>query len=189
MEMTRSIRFPRASMIIPTHPTITGRMERMPRLLMDMSNGSSGPSTSKLTKHLRMKTERPRRSGLVREILKYMKLSSRVLTVIAGACVVIGGSSTRAEEQHELMTALSQTTISGYVDTSAIWSPAATSEPILFQDNFETDTSANWDVLNGSESGTPDFTVNWAFDYGTTTYTSNGVAFNIPAAPNSTGNT
>lgn len=58
---------------------------------------------------------------------------------------------------------------------------------VLFQDDFDTDTSANWDVLNGSESGTPDFSVNWAFDYGNTTYTSNGVALNIPAAPNSGG--
>ena len=62
--------------------------------------------------------------------------------------------------------------------------PAAT---VLFEDDFETETSANWDVLNGSNSGTPDFIVNWAFDYSTNSYTSNGVSVMIPAAPNSSG--
>lgn len=58
---------------------------------------------------------------------------------------------------------------------------------VLFEDNFETDTSASWDVLNGSNSGTPDFTADWAFDYSSTQYTSNGVAYNIPPAPSSSG--
>lgn len=40
---------------------------------------------------------------------------------LAGAGVISLGSVVQAEEQHQLMTALSQTTISGYVDTSAIW--------------------------------------------------------------------
>jgi len=40
---------------------------------------------------------------------------------LAGAGVISLGSVVQAEEQHQLMTALSQTTLSGYVDTSAIW--------------------------------------------------------------------
>src|SRR5687767_4887780 len=66
---------------------------------------------------------------------------------------------------------------------------ATQAETVLFQDNFETDSSANWTVHNASDSGTPDFTVDWAFDYSNTTYTSNGVAFKIPAAPSSPGAT
>ncbi len=65
----------------------------------------------------------------------------------------------------------------------------ATAATVLFEDNFETDSSANWDVLNGSNSGTPDFSVDWAFDYSNTTYTSNGVALKIPPAPGSTNAT
>jgi hypothetical protein len=43
---------------------------------------------------------------------------------LASAGVLTLGSSVQAEEQqHAVMTALSQTTLSGYVDTSAIWSP------------------------------------------------------------------
>jgi hypothetical protein len=42
---------------------------------------------------------------------------------LASAGVISSGLALRAEEQHQVMTALSQTTLSGYVDTSAIWSP------------------------------------------------------------------
>jgi hypothetical protein len=62
-------------------------------------------------------------------------------------------------------------------------------ETVLFQDNFESDTSANWSVFEGSGDATPDFTVQWAFDYSTNRYTSNSVSLNIPAAPNSAGTT
>jgi len=41
---------------------------------------------------------------------------------LASAGVISSGLALRAEEQHQVMTALSQTTLSGYVDTSAIWS-------------------------------------------------------------------
>jgi hypothetical protein len=99
----------------------------------------------------------------------------------------LAGSSVLAEEQHALMTALSQTAITGYVDTSAIWSRGAPSEPILFQDNFDTDSSANWNVFAGAPSGVEDYTVDWAFDYSTNKYVSGGVTNTIPPAPNSTG--
>jgi len=41
---------------------------------------------------------------------------------LASAGVISSGLALRAEEQHQVLTALSQTTLSGYVDTSAIWS-------------------------------------------------------------------
>src|SRR5437762_13457500 len=41
---------------------------------------------------------------------------------LASAGVISSDLALRAEEQHQVMTALSQTTLSGYVDTSAIWS-------------------------------------------------------------------
>lgn len=42
---------------------------------------------------------------------------------LASAGVISSGLALKAEEQHQVMTALSQTTLSGYVDTSAIWYP------------------------------------------------------------------
>jgi hypothetical protein len=42
---------------------------------------------------------------------------------LASAGIISLGTAVQAEEQHQVMTALSQTTLSGYVDTSAIWSP------------------------------------------------------------------
>lgn len=42
---------------------------------------------------------------------------------LASAGIISLGTAVQAEEQHQVMTALSQTTLSGYVDTSAIWAP------------------------------------------------------------------
>lgn len=51
---------------------------------------------------------------------------------------------------------------------------------VLFSDDFDTDTSAQWQVFEGSGSGVPDFTAEFAFDYST---------LGIPPAPRSTGGT
>jgi hypothetical protein len=53
-----------------------------------------------------------------------MKLNKWSLA-LASAGVISSGLALRAEEQHQVLTALSQTTLSGYVDTSAIWSPGS----------------------------------------------------------------
>ena len=62
--------------------------------------------------------------------------------------------------------------------------PAAThqaaAQGILFSDNFDTDTSALWNVFEGSASGVPDFTAQFNFDYST---------HGIPSAPGSAGGT
>ena len=57
--------------------------------------------------------------------------------------------------------------------------------PVLFADNFDADTSSNWDLFWGAANGIPDYTADWAFDYGATPYTFNGVTGLIPPAPNS----
>jgi hypothetical protein len=57
--------------------------------------------------------------------------------------------------------------------------------PVLFADNFDADTSANWKLYWGAANGVPDYTADWAFDYSTTPYTFNGVTGLIPPAPNS----
>src|SRR6185312_13545613 len=44
-------------------------------------------------------------------------------TIALAAAGVVSIASVKAEEQHQLMTALSSTTISGYVESSAIWEP------------------------------------------------------------------
>jgi len=59
------------------------------------------------------------------------------------------------------------------------------SRPVLFADNFDSDSSANWNILWGATNGIPDYTVDWAYDYGATPYSFNGVTALIPAAPNS----
>ncbi len=51
---------------------------------------------------------------------------------------------------------------------------------ILFEDDFDTDTSASWSVYNGSTSGTPDYTAEFSYDYS---------ADSIPSAPNTSGGT
>lgn len=61
--------------------------------------------------------------------------------------------------------------------------------PILFQDDFETNSSANWNLFWGSGNNVPDYTADWSFDYKTNTYTFNGKTYSIPPAPNSISNT
>jgi hypothetical protein len=57
--------------------------------------------------------------------------------------------------------------------------------PVLFADDFDTDTSTNWNLFWGAGNNLPDYTVDWAFDYRLTPYTINGVTYLIPPAPNS----
>lgn len=54
-----------------------------------------------------------------------MRNNMWTLALASAGVIGLGTSAVQAEEQHALMTALSQTTISGYVDTSAIWSPGS----------------------------------------------------------------
>jgi hypothetical protein len=53
---------------------------------------------------------------------------------------------------------------------------------VLFSDDLDTDTSANWTVRFGANNGIYDADVRWGFDYSTLTPP-------IPAAPNSPGST
>ncbi|MEO5803450.1 MAG: immunoglobulin domain-containing protein [Verrucomicrobiota bacterium] len=64
-----------------------------------------------------------------------------------------------------------------------------TNFPVLFKDDFETNSSANWNLFWGAGNGMADYTVNWSFDYGTNTYAFNGKTYAIPPAPNSTNGT
>jgi hypothetical protein len=57
--------------------------------------------------------------------------------------------------------------------------------PVLFADDFDTNSAAHWNVFWGAANGIPDYTVDWAFDYGAIPYTFNGVTALIPPAPNS----
>jgi hypothetical protein len=75
--------------------------------------------------------------------------------------------------------------------------PFASAAP-LFEDNFDTDSSANWTVKTGYFEGSnpDDYSIDWAFDYSQLTvkvYKSAGdaepVEFAIPPAPNSAGST
>lgn len=66
---------------------------------------------------------------------------------------------------------------------------SSNSFPVLFSDNFDTDTSALWKFFWGADDNLPDYTTNWAFNYGMISYTYNGVTYLIPPAPNSTNGT
>ena len=66
---------------------------------------------------------------------------------------------------------------------------SSNSFPLLFSDDFDTDTSANWSFFWGANDNLSDYTTNWAFDYGAMPYTYNGVTYLIPPAPNSTNGT
>ena len=57
--------------------------------------------------------------------------------------------------------------------------------PLLFSDSLDTDTSANWNFFAGSDDNVPDYTTNWAYNYGVIPYTFNGITYLIPPAPNS----
>jgi hypothetical protein len=61
----------------------------------------------------------------------------------------------------------------------------STDFPALFADDFDSDSSANWNVFWGAANGVPDYSVEFAFDYGATPHTFNGVTALIPPAPNS----
>ncbi len=63
-------------------------------------------------------------------------------------------------------------------------SPAGT---LLFSEDFETNSAARWTVVWDAANGLPDYTVDWAFDYGATPFTFNGVTTLIPPAPHSVG--
>ncbi len=57
--------------------------------------------------------------------------------------------------------------------------------PVLFADSLDADTSAHWDLYWGAGNGVSDYRTNWAFDYGATPCTFNGIVGLIPPAPNS----
>jgi hypothetical protein len=69
----------------------------------------------------------------------------------------------------------------------ALFNLSGAAHPILFRDGFETNSSSLWDLTAGSGNGTPDYTVDWAFDYSHESYTFNGAGYFIPPAPHSTG--
>lgn len=57
--------------------------------------------------------------------------------------------------------------------------------PLLFGDDFNTNSAASWNVFWGAANTVPDYSVDFAFDYGVIPYTFNGVTALIPPAPNS----
>lgn len=67
----------------------------------------------------------------------------------------------------------------------------------LFSDNFDSDTSAAWDMRVGVfNAGDTDYKVDWSFDYGKQTYNlfadaldTTGQNLTVPPAPNSNGTT
>lgn len=56
-----------------------------------------------------------------------------------------------------------------------------------FSDNFNVNSSANWNLFWGAGNGVMDLTTNWAFNFSNATFVANGVTNPIPAAPNSDG--
>jgi hypothetical protein len=71
----------------------------------------------------------------------------------------------------------------------AVLTVTTSNYPVLFSDDFDTDTSAQWNFYWGAQDNLPDYTTNWAFNYGVAPYTYNGVTYLIPPAPNSANGT
>ena len=61
--------------------------------------------------------------------------------------------------------------------------------PLLFSDNFDTNSSGSWNFFWGSGDSVPDYTADWAYDHAAIPYTFNGTTYLIPPAPNSVGGT
>jgi hypothetical protein len=61
----------------------------------------------------------------------------------------------------------------------------ANSFPVMFSDNFDANSSTNWNVFAGTTNGAPDYTVDWAYDYSLSPVSFNGLTTLIPPAPNS----
>ena len=57
--------------------------------------------------------------------------------------------------------------------------------PLLFADDFETDSSAQWSLFWGASNNIPDYTAQWNFDHTLLPNTFNGATTLIPPAPNS----
>ena len=57
--------------------------------------------------------------------------------------------------------------------------------PLLFSDEFSTNSAANWNIFWGAANGVLDYSADFACDYGVIPYTFNGVTALIPPAPNS----
>lgn len=72
---------------------------------------------------------------------------------------------------------------------NATLSVNAQTHPILFSDDFDSNSSANWNLFAGADNGVLDYTVAWAYDYGATPYTTGGLTRVIPPSPHSTGST
>jgi hypothetical protein len=70
---------------------------------------------------------------------------------------------------------------------AAVLTVSAVSYPILFGDDFDTNSAANWNLFWGAGDGVPDYTVDWAFDYRTVRYAFSGTTNLIPPAPSTPG--
>jgi hypothetical protein len=46
--------------------------------------------------------------------------------------------------------------------------------PLLFRDDFETNSAAQWDLFWAASNGTPDYTADWAHNYNASPYSSMG---------------
>ena len=57
--------------------------------------------------------------------------------------------------------------------------------PVMFADDFETNSSANWNLFFGTTNGITDYDVDWAYDFSLSPCSFNGLTALIPPAPNS----
>ncbi len=70
----------------------------------------------------------------------------------------------------------------------ALCLPLAARSQVLFSDDFQTDSSANWRIFGISANGvTNDYSAQFAFDYSTQTYAFDGVTNFVPPSPHSSG--
>ncbi|MDB6059351.1 MAG: hypothetical protein JWO95_3195 [Verrucomicrobiales bacterium] len=101
---------------------------------------------------------------------------------IAGATATsytIVNAQTASEGSYTLVASNSLGTITSQIATLKV-SPAWV---LSFFDTFETNSASRWNLFTSST----DYTTNWALDYSTQSYVTNGVTASIPPAPSGTG--
>ena len=110
---------------------------------------------------------------------------ANILNATNATLILTNVQATNAGSYSVMVSNSSGTTLS----IAAVLRVNTTSYPVLFADNFETNSSTLWNLFWGSGNGVADYTADWAFNYGTNTYTFNGVTNLIPPAPSSGGTT
>jgi len=82
------------------------------------------------------------------------------------------------------------TNSAGSATSRTAWLRVTTnSQPVVFADDFDANTSSSWKLFWGADNGVLDHTADWAYDHRLDPFTFNSSSSLIPSSPNSLANT